>query len=83
MGSGGAVLDGEGKSAKDVECISGGRLPTRSQGAMAGSAIVAGVAVPAVINIPYIGWLPGWATLLGTNVGSEVGSQVGEVFNDC
>ena len=51
---------------------------------MAGSAIAAGVAVPAVINIPYIGWLEtGWATLLGTNVGSEVGSQVGEVFNDC
>ena len=34
MGSGGAVLDGEGKSAKDVECIvaDGG---ARSQGAMA------------------------------------------------
>ena len=56
----------------------------RSQGAMAGSAIAAGVAVPAVIGIPYIGWLAaGWATLLGTNIGSEVGSQVGDVFNDC
>ena len=83
MGSGGAVLDGEGKSAKDVECIVAD-AGARSQGAMAGSAIAAGVAVPAVINIPYIGWLAaGWATLLGTNVGSEVGSQVGEVFNDC
>jgi hypothetical protein len=51
---------------------------------MAGSAIAAGVAVPAVINIPYIGWLAaGWATLLGQNVGSTVGSEVGQVFNDC
>ena len=73
----------QGKSAKEVECIVAD-AGARSQGAMAGSAIAAGVAVPAVINIPYIGWLAaGWATLLGTNVGSEVGSQVGEVFNDC
>ena len=80
---GAATLDGEGKSAKDIECIVAD-AGARSQGAMAGSAIAAGVAVPAVINIPYIGWLAaGWATLLGTNVGSEVGSQVGEVFNDC
>ena len=56
----------------------------RSQGAMAGSAIAAGVAVPAVMNIPYVGWLAaGWATLLGQNVGSAVGSEVGQVFNDC
>ena len=56
----------------------------RSQGAMAGSAITAGVVVPAVVNIPYIGWLAaGWATLLGQNVGSAVGSEVGQVFNDC
>ena len=39
---------------------------------------------PAVMNIPYIGWLAaGWATLLGQNVGSTVGSEVGSVFNDC
>ena len=80
---GGASIGEEGKSAKDIECIVAD-AGARSQGAMAGSAIAAGVAVPAVINIPYIGWLAaGWATLLGTNVGSEVGSQVGEVFNDC
>ena len=79
----GGATGEEGKSAKDVECIVAD-AGARSQGAMAGSAIAAGVAVPAVINIPYIGWLAaGWATLLGTNVGSEVGSQVGEVFNDC
>jgi len=80
---GGAATPGEGKSAKDVECIVAD-AGARSQGAMAGSAITAGVAVPAVINIPYIGWLAaGWATLLGQNVGSAVGSEVGQVFNDC
>ena len=73
----------EGKSAKDVECIVAD-AGARSQGAMAGTAISTGLLAPAVMNIPYIGWLAaGWATLLGTNVGSEVGSQVGEVFNDC
>ena len=56
----------------------------RSQGAMAGSAIAAGVAVPALSGIPYIGWLAGgWALLLGQKAGSELGSQVGTVFNDC
>ena len=56
----------------------------RSQGAMAGSAIAAGVAVPALSSVPYIGWLAGgWALLLGQKAGSELGSQVGEVFNDC
>ena len=81
----GGVASGEtGKSnAKIEECIRAD-AGARSQGAMAGSAIAAGVAVPAVVNIPYIGWLAGgWALLLGQNVGSELGSQVGEVFNDC
>jgi hypothetical protein len=51
---------------------------------MAGSAIATGVAVPAVMGIPYIGWLAaGWVSLLGNNIGSEVGSTVGTVFNDC
>ena len=80
---GGASLPGEGKSAGDVECIVAD-AGARSQGAMAGSAIAAGVAVPAVSSIPYIGWLAGgWALLLGQQAGSELGSQVGEVFNDC
>ena len=80
---GGAATLGEGKSAKDIECIVAD-AGARSQGAMAGSAITAGVVVPAVVNIPYIGWLAaGWATLLGQNVGSTVGSEVGQVFNDC
>ena len=80
---GGAAVDGEGKSAKEIECIVAD-AGARSQGAMAGTAISAGVIVPAVMNIPYIGWLAaGWATLLGQNIGSEIGSEVGSVFNDC
>jgi hypothetical protein len=79
----GGATGEEGKSAKDIECIVAD-AGARSQGAMAGSAISAGVIVPAVINIPYIGWLAaGWATLLGQNVGSELGSEVGSMINDC
>ena len=79
----GGGADAEGKSAKDIECIVAD-AGARSQGAMAGSAIAAGVAVPAAMNIPYIGWLAsGWALLLGQKMGSEAGSQVGKVFNDC
>ena len=81
---GGAITQGEeGKSAKDIECIVAD-AGARSQGAMAGSAIAAGVAVPAVVGIPYIGWLAGgWALLLGQKAGSSLGSTVGSVFNDC
>ena len=80
---GGAALDGEGKSAKDIECIVAD-AGARSQGAMAGSALAAGVAVPALASVPYVGWLAGgWALLLGQKVGSSIGSQVGSVFNDC
>ena len=81
---GGGAIGEEGKqSAKSVECIVAD-AGARSQGAMAGSAIAAGVAVPALSGIPYIGWLAGgWALLLGNKAGSEMGSQVGQVFNDC
>ena len=80
---GATTQDEEGKSAKEIECIVAD-AGARSQGAMAGSAIAAGAAVPAVMSIPYVGWLAaGWATLLGQNVGSAVGSEVGSVFNDC
>ena len=80
---GGAVLDGEGKSAKDIECIVAD-AGARSQGAMAGSSIAAGIGVPAVIGIPYVGWLAaGWVSLLGGKIGSAAGSTVGSVFNDC
>jgi len=80
---GAATLDGEGKSAKEVECIVAD-AGARSQGAMAGSAVATGVLVPAVINIPYIGWLAaGWAALLGQNIGSAAGSQVNSMISDC
>ena len=63
---GGGATGEEGKSAKDVECIVAD-AGARSQGAMAGSAIAAGVAVPAVSSIPYVGWLAGgWAFALRT-----------------
>ena len=80
----GGVVAPEGKSsAKTEECIRAD-AGARSQGAMAGTAISAGLVVPAVSNIPYIGWLAsGWAMLLGNKAGSEIGSEVGSVFNDC
>ena len=81
---GGAVGDGEGKlTAREEECLVAD-AGARSQGAMAGTSIAAGVGVPAVIGIPYVGWLAaGWVSLLGGRVGSEAGSTVGSVFNDC
>ena len=80
---GGAATGGEGKSAKDVECIVAD-AGARSQGAMAGSAVATGVLVPAVVNIPYVGWLAaGWAALLGQNIGSEAGSIVNSAISDC
>ena len=81
---GGATVDAEGKSlAKSEECIRAD-AGARSQGAMAGTAISAGVVVPAVSSIPYIGWLAsGWALLLGQRAGSEIGSEIGSSFNDC
>ena len=79
----GGAVDGEGKSAKDIECIVAD-AGARSQGAIAGSSIAAGVGVPAVIGIPYVGWLAaGWVSLLGGRIGSAAGSTVGSVFNDC
>jgi len=81
---GGGALDPEGKlGAKSEECIRAD-AGARSQGALAGTSIAAGAIVPAVVGIPYIGWLAaGWVTLLGGRVGSDLGSQVGSVFNDC
>jgi hypothetical protein len=81
---GGALtLDSEGKHVKSEECIRAD-AGARSQGAMAGTAISAGVIVPAVSSIPYIGWLAGgWALLLGQKAGSELGSEIGSAFNDC
>ena len=80
---GGASIDGTGKSAKEIECIVED-AGARSQGAIAGTSIAAGIGVPAVIGIPYVGWLAaGWISLLGGRIGSEAGSAVGSVFGDC
>ena len=76
--------DGEGKlTAKEEECLVAD-AGARSQGAMAGSAIAAGVGVPAAMSIPYVGWLAaGWATLLGQNIGSAAGSTVNSMISYC
>ena len=80
---GGAAVDGEGKSAKDIECIVAD-AGARSQGAMAGTAISTGLLAPAVVNIPYVGWLAaGWVNLLGQNIGSAAGSTVNSMISDC
>lgn len=79
----GGANDGEGKSAKELECILAD-AGAQSQGAMAGTSIAAGVAVPAVASIPYVGWLAGgWALLLGKNLGSAAGSTVNSLISDC
>jgi len=80
---GGTADTTEGKSAKEVECLVAD-AGARSQGAMAGTAISAGLVVPAVASIPYVGWLAsGWALLLGQRAGESIGSEVGSAFNDC
>jgi hypothetical protein len=80
---GASTLDTEGKHVKSAECIAAD-AGARSQGAMAGTSIAAGVVVPAVSSIPYVGWLAGgWALLLGQKAGESLGSEVGSVFNDC
>ena len=79
---GGASLPG-GKSADDIECIVAD-AGARSQGAMAGTAISTGLLAPAVMNIPYIGWLAaGWANLIGQRAGEAAGSQVNSMISDC
>jgi len=81
---GGGEIGEVGKSGGvDAACIAAD-AGARSQGAMAGTAISAGLIVPAVMNIPYVGWLAaGWANLLGQRAGEAAGSRVGSVFNDC
>ena len=81
---GAATLGEEGKTnAQSAECIAAD-AGARSQGAMAGTSIAAGLIVPAVSGIPYIGWLAGgWALLLGQQAGETIGSEVGSAFSDC
>ena len=74
----------EGKlSAEQVACIeaAGGG---RSSGALVGGSVATGVLVPAVVNIPYVGWLAaGWMTLLGTDVGGSIGAEVATSIKGC
>ena len=81
---GGVGGEGEGKlTAREEECLVAD-AGARSQGAMAGTSIAAGVGVPAVIGMPYVGWLAaGWVSLLGGRIGSATGSTVGSILNDC
>jgi len=82
LGGGASVSEGK-LGAKSEECIRAD-AGARSQGALAGTSIAAGALVPAVVSIPYIGWLAaGWVTLLGGRLGSEMGSEIGSTFNDC
>ena len=82
LGGGGG--DGEGKwTAREDEWLVAD-AGARSQGAMAGSAVAAGLGVPAAMSVPYVGWLAaGWATLLGQNIGSAAGSTVNSLISDC
>ena len=80
---GGATGEAGKQNAMSAECIAAD-AGARSQGAMAGTSIAAGVAVPAVASIPYIGWLAsGWALLLGQNLGEAAGSTVHSMISDC
>ena len=81
---GGGEIGELGKSGGvDAACIAAD-AGARSQGAMAGTSVAAGVLVPAVSSIPYVGWLAsGWALLLGQNIGSAAGSTVNSMISDC
>ena len=79
---GGGDLEGK-LSAEQIACIeaAGGG---RSSGAIVGGSIASGVLVPAVINIPYVGWLAaGWMTMLGTDMGGNIGAEVSQTISGC
>ena len=79
---GGGDLEGK-LSAEEIACIeaAGGG---RAQGAIVGGSVASGLVVPAVINIPYVGWLAaGWATLLGTQMGGNAGAEVNQMIAGC
>ena len=70
-------------TAKKIECIKaegGGE----STGAMVGASVASGVLAPAVVGIPYIGWLAaGWATMLGQKQGAALGGSIATMMSDC
>jgi len=83
-GTSSEVATEEGKSdARSEECIKaegGGE----SNGALVGSSLATGLAVPAVASIPYIGWLAsGWAVMAGSDMGAAVGGQVASTIKGC
>lgn len=80
---GGEQTEGGKLSAEQIACIeaAGGG---RSSGAIVGGSVASGVLVPAVINIPYVGWLAaGWMTLLGTEMGGNLGSEIATSVKGC
>lgn len=80
---GGADGEGGKLTAEQIACIeaAGGG---RSSGAIVGGSIASGVLVPAVINIPYVGWLAaGWMTMLGTDMGGNIGAEVSQTISGC
>ena len=79
---GGAADEGK-LTAEERACIeaAGGG---RAQGAIVGGSVAAGVVVPAVASIPYVGWLAaGWATLLGTELGGDIGAETATAIRGC
>ena len=80
---GGAIGEQGKTGGVSAECLVAD-AGARSQGAMAGTAISTGLIAPAVMNIPYIGWLAaGWANLIGQRAGAAAGSQVNSMISDC
>lgn len=75
---------GSGKlSAEALECIKaegGGE----STGAMVGASVATGVVAPALVGIPYVGWLAaGWATMFGQKQGADIGGKLATIVNGC
>lgn len=80
--TGGAVEEGK-LSAEQLACIeaAGGG---RSQGAIVGSSVSAGLIAPALSGIPYVGWIvAGWATLFASETAGDLGAEVAQMVEGC
>ena len=68
-------------TAQQVECIEavgGGKQTGRVVGTSIGTA-----AAPAVVNIPFVGWLAaGWIAMFGGNQGAEIGGNMAEDLSE-